>query len=46
MEDNDIDRAGYHDSRDTLAGIDLDYGSALVAIAIEAVARAAGASLG
>jgi hypothetical protein len=44
MEDYDIDRKGYHDSRDTMAGIDLDYGAALVAIAIEAVARAAGAS--
>jgi hypothetical protein len=39
MEDYDIDRSGYHDSHDTLAGIDLDYGSALVAIAIETVAR-------
>jgi hypothetical protein len=44
MEDYDIDRTGYHDSHDTLAGIDLDFGSALVAIAIETVARAAGAS--
>jgi hypothetical protein len=44
MEDYDINRKGYHDSRDTMAGIDLAYGSALVAIAIEAVARAAGAS--
>ena len=41
MEDYDIDRTGYHDSRDTMAGIDLDFGAALVAIAIEAVARAA-----
>jgi hypothetical protein len=44
MEDYDIDRKGYHDSRDTMAEIDLAYGSALVAIAIEAVARAAGAT--
>jgi hypothetical protein len=41
MEDYDIDRPGYHDSKDTMAGIDLDYGSALAAIAIEAVARVA-----
>ena len=40
MEDYDIDRAGYHDSQDTVALIDLDYGSALAAIAIEATARA------
>lgn len=40
MEDYDIDRKGYHDSRDTMAEIDLPYGAALVAIAIEAVARA------
>jgi hypothetical protein len=41
MENYDIDRAGYHDSADTLANIDLDYGAALAAITIEAVARAA-----
>jgi hypothetical protein len=41
MEDYDINRTGYHDSQDTMANIDLDYGSALVAIAIESVARAA-----
>jgi hypothetical protein len=40
MEDYDINRKGYHDSRDTMAEIDLPYGAALVAIAIEAVARA------
>jgi len=40
MEDYDIDRKGYHDSRDTMAGVDLPYGAALAAIAIEAVARA------
>jgi hypothetical protein len=44
MEDYDIDRSGYHDSHDTMAGIDLDYGAAMAAIAIEAVARAAGAT--
>jgi len=41
MEDYDINRTGYHDTKDTMANIDLDYGSALVAIAIESVARAA-----
>jgi hypothetical protein len=42
MENYDINRKGYHDSRDTMEGIDLDYGSALAAIAIEATARVAG----
>ena len=41
MEDYDIDRSGYHDSHDTMTGINLDYGAALTAIAIESVARAA-----
>jgi Peptidase family M28 len=41
MENYDINRSGYHDSHDTMANIDLDYGSAVAAIAIEAVARAA-----
>ncbi len=41
MENYDISRTGYHDSRDTMENIDLDYGSALAAIAIETVARAA-----
>ncbi len=41
MENYDINRKGYHDSHDTMANIDLDYGAAVVAIAIEAVARAA-----
>lgn len=41
MEDYDINRKGYHDSRDTMSGIDLPFGSALAAIAIESVARAA-----
>jgi hypothetical protein len=31
----------HRDSLDTMANIDLDYGSAVAAIAIEAVARAA-----
>jgi hypothetical protein len=41
MENYDINRRGYHDSHDTIANIDLDYGAAVVAVAIEAVARAA-----
>jgi hypothetical protein len=41
MENYDINRTGYHDSHDTMANIDLDYGSAVAAIAIESVARAA-----
>jgi hypothetical protein len=41
MEDYDINRSGYHDSKDTMAGINLDYGAALAAIAIESVARVA-----
>jgi hypothetical protein len=41
MEHYDINRHGYHDTHDTMANIDLDYGSAVAAIAIEAVARAA-----
>jgi hypothetical protein len=41
MENYDIHRQGYHDSHDTMANIDLDYGAALAAIAIESVARAA-----
>jgi hypothetical protein len=40
MENYDINRTGYHDSHDTMANIDLDYGAALAAVAIEAVARA------
>ena len=44
MENYDIDRHGYHDSRDTMANIDLDFGAALVSIAIETVARTAGAT--
>jgi hypothetical protein len=41
MEDYDINRSGYHDTQDTMVNIDLDYGSALSAIAIETVARVA-----
>jgi Zn-dependent M28 family amino/carboxypeptidase len=41
MENYDINRTGYHDTHDTMANIDLDYGSALTSIAIESVARAA-----
>lgn len=40
-ENYDINRHGYHDSHDTMENIDLDYGAALVSIAIETVARAA-----
>ncbi|HVT14629.1 MAG TPA: M28 family peptidase [Thermoanaerobaculia bacterium] len=43
MEHYDINRHGYHDSQDTLDNIDLDYGAAVAAIAIETVARAAAA---
>lgn len=41
MENYDISRTGYHDTKDTMANIDLDYGAAVAAIAIEAVARVA-----
>jgi hypothetical protein len=41
MENYDINREGYHDTHDTMANIDLDYGTAVAAIAIETVARAA-----
>lgn len=41
MENYDIRRSGYHDTKDTMENIDLDYGSALAAIAIETVARVA-----
>ena len=41
MENYDINRKGYHDTHDTLENIDLDYGSAVAAIVIESVARAA-----
>jgi hypothetical protein len=41
MENYDINRSGYHDTKDTLENIDLDYGSAVSAICVEAIARAA-----
>ncbi|HVO65943.1 MAG TPA: M28 family peptidase [Syntrophales bacterium] len=41
MENYDITRHGYHDSQDTMVNIDLDYGAAVAAIAVEAAARAA-----
>ncbi len=41
MENYDISRTGYHDTHDTLENIDLDYGAALAAIAIETTARVA-----
>jgi Peptidase family M28 len=41
MENYDINRSGYHDSKDNMENIDLDYGAALAAIAIESCARVA-----
>ncbi len=41
MEHYDIDRRGYHDTLDTLANIDLDYGAAIAAVAIETIAALA-----
>ncbi len=41
MENYDINRSGYHDTNDTLENIDLDFGAAVSAICIEAIARAA-----
>ena len=41
MENYDINRVGYHDTKDNLSNIDLDYGAAVAAIAIESVARMA-----
>ena len=41
MENYDINRVGYHDTNDNMTNIDLDYGAAVAAIAIESVARAA-----
>jgi hypothetical protein len=43
MENYDISRTGYHDTHDTMKNIDLDYASALTAIAIETVAQTASA---
>jgi len=42
MENYDIHRTGYHDTHDTMENIDLDYGAAVSAIAIETIARVAG----
>ncbi len=41
MENYDLNRKGYHDTRDTMENIDLDYGAAVSAIAIETIARLA-----
>jgi hypothetical protein len=41
MENYDINRSGYHDTKDTMENIDLDYGAAFAAIAIETAARLA-----
>jgi hypothetical protein len=41
MENYDINRMGYHDSEDDMRNINLDYGAAVAAITIEAVARMA-----
>jgi hypothetical protein len=41
MENYDINRVGYHDTHDNMTNIDLDYGAAVAAIAIESVARMA-----
>ena len=41
MENYDIHRTGYHDTHDTMKNIDLDFGSAVSAIAIESVASVA-----
>ncbi len=43
MENYDINRTGYHDTKDNMTNIDLDYGAAVAAIAIESVARVANA---
>ncbi len=41
MENYDIHRSGYHDSKDTTENIDLGFGAAVAAVAIETVARVA-----
>ncbi|MGB6067270.1 MAG: M28 family peptidase, partial [Desulfomonilaceae bacterium] len=41
MENYDINRTGYHDTKDTMENIDLGYGAALSPIVIETVARVA-----
>ena len=44
MENYDINRAGYHDTHDTMKNIDLDYAAAISAIAIETVVAVATAA--
>jgi len=44
MENYDINRTGYHDTKDTMENIDLDFGAAVAAIAMETVARTATAA--
>jgi Peptidase family M28 len=46
MENYDINRTGYHDTDDSMNNIDLDYASAVAAIAIESVAAVACGDLG
>lgn len=41
MENYYINRSGYPDTKDTMENMDLDYGAAFAAIAIETVARVA-----
>jgi hypothetical protein len=41
MENYDISRTGYHDTHDTMENIDLDFGAAVSAIAIETIAQLA-----
>jgi hypothetical protein len=46
MENYDINRTEYHGTHDNMSIIDLDYGSAVAAIAIEGVGRIAHAPAG
>ena len=41
MQDYEVHRTVYHDVKDTLGNINLNYGASLEAIAIETVARTA-----
>jgi hypothetical protein len=45
MENYDISRTGYHDTHDTMENIDLDFGAAVAAVAIETVAQVASATI-
>ena len=45
-ENYDISRTGYHDTHDTMENIDLDYGAAVAAVAIETVAQVAAGGAG